>query len=125
MTYLSRYSCESGLMWRYTKWELFVLSRLGWDLSCVTPLDFLELLLIRLPIRSTKYPDLDVDKVRQHAQAFISLAAKVRFSDNFVTLSWKRAERTFEKFRISKAFSEVLEKQGNAGAHKDNGNRSM
>uniref|UniRef100_A0A1B0B6I6 Cyclin C-terminal domain-containing protein n=1 Tax=Glossina palpalis gambiensis TaxID=67801 RepID=A0A1B0B6I6_9MUSC len=58
------------------KWELFVLSRLGWDLSCVTPLDFLELLLIRLPIRSTKYPDLEVDKVRQHAQAFISLAAK-------------------------------------------------
>ncbi|XP_075154420.1 cyclin D [Haematobia irritans] len=58
------------------KWELFVLSRLGWDLSCVTPLDFLELLLIRLPIRSADYPDLDVDKVRQHAQAFISLAAK-------------------------------------------------
>lgn len=61
------------------KWELFVLSRLGWDLSCVTPLDFLELLLIRLPIRSADYPDLDVDKVRQHAQAFISLAAKGTF----------------------------------------------
>ncbi|KAM7349062.1 cyclin D [Cochliomyia hominivorax] len=58
------------------KWELYVLSRLGWDLSCVTPLDFLELLLIRLPIRSSKFPDLDLDKVRQHAQAFISLAAK-------------------------------------------------
>uniref|UniRef100_A0A1I8QDW0 Uncharacterized protein n=1 Tax=Stomoxys calcitrans TaxID=35570 RepID=A0A1I8QDW0_STOCA len=58
------------------KWELFVLSRLGWDLSCVTPLDFLELLLIRLPIRCPDYPDLEVDKVRQHAQAFISLAAK-------------------------------------------------
>lgn len=42
----------------------------------VTPLDFLEMLLVRLPIRSTKCPDLDVDMVRQHAQAFISLAAK-------------------------------------------------
>lgn len=56
-----------------------MLSRLGWDLSCVTPLDFLELLLIRLPIRSSKFPDLDLDKVRQHAQAFISLAAKGEF----------------------------------------------
>lgn len=58
------------------QWELYVLSRLGWDLSSVTPLDFLELLLIRLPITSTKCPDLNVEKVRQHAQAFISLAAK-------------------------------------------------
>ncbi|XP_068154724.1 G1/S-specific cyclin-D1 [Drosophila tropicalis] len=52
------------------KWELYVLSRLGWDLSSVTPLDFLELLIIRLPLRN------NTSKVRQHAQAFISLAAK-------------------------------------------------
>lgn len=61
------------------KWELYVLSRLGWDLSSVTPLDFLELLLIRLPIRSTKCPDVTIDKVRQHAHAFISLAAKEHY----------------------------------------------
>ncbi|XP_055910733.1 G1/S-specific cyclin-D2 isoform X2 [Eupeodes corollae] len=61
------------------QWELYVLSRLKWDLSSVTPLDFLELLLIRLPIRSNKCPDLNVEKVRQHAQAFISLAAKEHY----------------------------------------------
>ncbi|XP_067641074.1 G1/S-specific cyclin-D2 [Eurosta solidaginis] len=61
------------------KWELFVLSRLGWDLSSVTPLDFLELLLIRLPIKSKECPDLSLDKVRQHAQAFICLAAKEHY----------------------------------------------
>ncbi|XP_054727368.1 uncharacterized protein LOC129237026 [Anastrepha obliqua] len=61
------------------KWELFVLSRLGWDLSSVTPLDFLELLLIRLPIMSKECPDLSLDKVRQHAQAFICLAAKEHY----------------------------------------------
>lgn len=61
------------------QWELYVLSRLKWDLSSVTPLDFLELLLIRLPIRNNKCPELSVDKVRQHAQAFISLAAKEHY----------------------------------------------
>ncbi|XP_036319100.1 G1/S-specific cyclin-E2 [Rhagoletis pomonella] len=61
------------------KWELFVLSRLGWDLSSVTPLDFLELLLIRLPIKSKECPDLSLEKVRQHAQAFICLAAKEHY----------------------------------------------
>ncbi|XP_028898561.2 G1/S-specific cyclin-D2 isoform X1 [Zeugodacus cucurbitae] len=61
------------------KWELYVLSRLGWDLSSVTPLDFLELLLIRLPIKSKECPDLSLDKVRQHAQAFICLAAKEHY----------------------------------------------
>ncbi|XP_033242304.1 G1/S-specific cyclin-D2-like isoform X4 [Drosophila miranda] len=58
------------------KWELYVLSRLGWDLSSVTPLDFLDLLIRRVPINSTKIPDISFAKVRQHAQAFISMAAK-------------------------------------------------
>ncbi|XP_017050787.1 G1/S-specific cyclin-D2 [Drosophila ficusphila] len=58
------------------KWELYVLSRLGWDLSSVTPLDFLELLMMRLPIGSKNFPDINIAKVRGHAQAFISLAAK-------------------------------------------------
>lgn len=58
------------------QFELLVLNRLQWDLSAVTPLDFLELLLIRLPILSTKCPDLTIDRVRLHAQAFISLGAK-------------------------------------------------
>ncbi|XP_055376362.1 G1/S-specific cyclin-D2 [Condylostylus longicornis] len=60
-------------------WELYVLSRLKWDLSTVTPLDFLELLLIRLPIRNKKCPDISTDKIRLHAQAFISLAAKEHY----------------------------------------------
>ncbi|KAH8342191.1 hypothetical protein KR059_001627 [Drosophila kikkawai] len=58
------------------KWELYVLSRLGWDLSSVTPLDFLELLLMRLPIKRKNFPDINIGKIRGHAQAFISLAAK-------------------------------------------------
>ncbi|KAL5276237.1 CCND3 family protein [Megaselia abdita] len=58
------------------QFELLVLNRLKWDLSAVTPLDFLELLLIRLPILSAKCPDLTIERVRLHAQAFISLGAK-------------------------------------------------
>lgn len=57
-------------------WELYVLSKLKWDLSCVTPLDFLELLLSRLPITSKNCPDISKEKVRQHSQAFIWLTAK-------------------------------------------------
>ena len=53
------------------QWELLVLSALKWDISVVTPLDFLEHFLSRLAIR-----DLDLNKVRLHAQAFICLAAQ-------------------------------------------------
>ncbi|KAH8394115.1 hypothetical protein KR215_009717, partial [Drosophila sulfurigaster] len=50
--------------------------RLGWDLSSVTPLDFLELLIIRLPVKNKNFSGLNIEQVRQHAQTFISLAAK-------------------------------------------------
>ncbi|XP_032289166.1 G1/S-specific cyclin-D3 isoform X3 [Drosophila virilis] len=58
------------------KWELYVLSRLGWDISSVTPLDFLELWIIRLPMKCKDLSDLNTEKVRHLAQAFICLAAK-------------------------------------------------
>lgn len=58
------------------QWELLVLSILKWDISSVTPLDFLELLIIRLPIQDNKCPDIKPNKIRKHAQAFISLAAR-------------------------------------------------
>lgn len=60
-----------------------MLSRLGWDLSSVTPLDFLELLLMRLPIKRKNFPDINIGKIRGHAQAFISLAAKGKHLTKF------------------------------------------
>lgn len=65
------------------RWELLVLSRLKWDLSTVTPLDFLELLLCRLPIENKKCHDIRIEKVRKHAQAFISLAAREHYFSNY------------------------------------------
>lgn len=65
------------------RWELLVLSRLKWDVSTVTPLDFLELLLCRLPIENTKCHDISIEKVRKHAQAFISLAAREHYFSNY------------------------------------------
>ncbi|XP_044573222.1 uncharacterized protein LOC26515035 isoform X6 [Drosophila ananassae] len=62
--------------WMLEKWELCVISRLGWDLSSVTPLDFVEHLIIRLPKIKENVRDVSMEKVRRHAQAFISLAAK-------------------------------------------------
>lgn len=55
------------------QWELIVLSKLKWNISSVTPLDFLEHLLVRLPISSQH---TDISKIKKHAQAFISLAAR-------------------------------------------------
>jgi len=53
----------------------------------VTPLDFLELLMMRLPIGSKNFPDINIGKVRGHAQAFISLAAKGMLNGFYRTYS--------------------------------------
>lgn len=60
----------------FQQWELLVLSLLKWELSTVTPLDFVQLLLSRLPLKTKRCSDINEDKVRRHAQAFISLAAR-------------------------------------------------
>lgn len=56
--------------------ELLVLGCLKWDVSCVTPLDFIELIISRLPINNDNCRDIDPEKIRKHAQAFISLAVR-------------------------------------------------
>ncbi|EDW17050.2 uncharacterized protein Dmoj_GI14224 [Drosophila mojavensis] len=69
--------CKDDLI----KWELYVLSSLGWDLSSVTPLDFLELFIIKLSVRCKVFSGLNINTVRNNAQTFIYLAAKeYRFS---------------------------------------------
>lgn len=65
------------------RWELMVLNRLKWDVSTVTPLDFLELFLCRLPIENKKCHDISIEKVRKHAQAFISLTAREHYFSNY------------------------------------------
>ncbi|CAL8358976.1 unnamed protein product [Lota lota] len=50
--------------------ELLVLTKLKWDLASVTPLDFLDLFMSRLPIRTENRPIL-----RKHAQTFVALCA--------------------------------------------------
>ncbi|CAL8376019.1 unnamed protein product [Arctogadus glacialis] len=50
--------------------ELLVLTKLKWDLASVTPLDFLDLFMSRLPIRTENRHIL-----RKHAQTFVALCA--------------------------------------------------
>jgi hypothetical protein len=59
-------------------WEVLVLSRLNWNVATITPLDFLELLLARLPIENnaTRCADISLEKIRKHAQTFIGLATR-------------------------------------------------
>lgn len=63
------------------QWELIVLNKLKWNISSVTPLDFLEHLLVRLPINKQH---TDVSQIKKHAQAFISLAARGKFKIEFI-----------------------------------------
>lgn len=63
------------------KWELYVLSSLGWDLSFVTPLDFLELFIIQLSVRCKVFSGLNINTVRNNAQTFIYLAAKGKYNN--------------------------------------------
>ena len=53
----------------FQSWEMLVLSRLRWDLCAVTPHDFLEQILSRLPLSGDE-PQL----LKKHAQTFISLS---------------------------------------------------
>lgn len=56
-------------LWR---WEQLVVSKLKWELSAVTPGDFLMHILSRLPVPRTWDPVM----VRRHAQTFIALSAR-------------------------------------------------
>ncbi|KAK9299384.1 hypothetical protein QLX08_007558 [Tetragonisca angustula] len=53
-------------------WEQLVVSKLKWELSAVTPGDFLVHILSRLPVPRTWDPVM----VRRHAQTFIALSAR-------------------------------------------------
>ncbi|XP_044728709.1 G1/S-specific cyclin-D2 [Chrysoperla carnea] len=70
LVYYTDSSISLNDLWR---WELLVLSKLKWDVSAVTPQDFLRHILQRLPI----HPEtLDCDMVLRHAQTFIALCAR-------------------------------------------------
>ncbi|XP_076180463.1 cyclin D isoform X2 [Ptiloglossa arizonensis] len=56
-------------LWR---WEQLVVSKLKWELSAVTPGDFLMHILSRLPVPRT----WDLAMVTRHAQTFIALSAR-------------------------------------------------
>lgn len=51
-------------------WELMVLGKLKWNLAAVTPHDFIEHILRKLPL-----PEGRVELIRKHAQTFIALCA--------------------------------------------------
>ncbi|NWW50662.1 CCND2 protein, partial [Pedionomus torquatus] len=52
------------------EWELVVLGKLKWNLAAVTPHDFIEHILRRLPLPKDK-----LLLIRKHAQTFIALCA--------------------------------------------------
>ncbi|XP_014234906.1 G1/S-specific cyclin-D2-like [Trichogramma pretiosum] len=55
-------------LWR---WEQLVVSKLKWDLSAVTPNDFILYILARLPVDSRRW---DTRMIRRHARTFIDLS---------------------------------------------------
>ncbi|XP_031462098.1 G1/S-specific cyclin-D2 isoform X6 [Phasianus colchicus] len=56
--------------WMLEEWELVVLGKLKWNLAAVTPHDFIEHILRKLPLPKDK-----LVLIRKHAQTFIALCA--------------------------------------------------
>lgn len=55
------------------EWELVVLGKLKWNLAAVTPNDFIEHIMRRLPL-----PEDKLTLIRKHVQTFIALCATGR-----------------------------------------------
>ena len=86
------FSCRQFFAWCsllycmdwWQEWEMLVLQVLRYDICAITPHDFVDLLLSRLPI-SRQHSDT----VRQHTQTFIALCATGAFhSVLFIFLPW-------------------------------------
>ncbi|CAJ0946348.1 unnamed protein product [Ranitomeya imitator] len=58
------------------EWELVVLGKLKWNLAAVTPHDFIDHILRKLPLPKDK-----LLIVRKHAQTFIALCATAVLTD--------------------------------------------
>ena len=63
----------------FQEMETLVLSKLKWDVSAVTPHDFLEQILSRL---SLDRPHMDV--IKKHAQTFVALCATGKVFSEFI-----------------------------------------
>ena len=49
-------------------WEILILNKLRWDISAVTPSEFLDQLLTRLKVPK----EIDIPMIRKHAQTFVA-----------------------------------------------------
>lgn len=83
------------------RWEQLVVSKLKWELSAVTPGDFVLHILTRLPVDPRTWDSL---MVRRHAQTFIALSARGEFQDFYKALT--RSRRIFV-WQISRASSQA------------------
>ena len=72
-------------------WEILVLGKLKWDLSAVTPYDFLEQIFCRLSL-----PNVSV--IRKHAATFIALCCTGKRS--FLSIYVDRELLIFARYRV-------------------------
>ncbi|XP_031462096.1 G1/S-specific cyclin-D2 isoform X4 [Phasianus colchicus] len=78
---------------RCQEWELVVLGKLKWNLAAVTPHDFIEHILRKLPLPKDK-----LVLIRKHAQTFIALCATGR-------RTWSSLEILLQIYRINLDFN--------------------
>ena len=67
------------------EWELVVLGKLKWNLAAVTPNDFIEHIVRRLPL-----PEDKLALIRKHVQTFIALCATGRTQWELTSLCYYR-----------------------------------
>lgn len=66
---LCAYTDNSVTLSEIWEWEMLVLGRLKWDLAAITPNDFLDYIIQRLPLAKANHV------IKRHAQTFITLCA--------------------------------------------------
>ena len=74
-----------------------MLSKLKWDIAAVTPQDFLQHILVRLPIDRNTW---DAHMIHRHAQTFIALSTRGEYIPSLIfsyiiraLLQWRVLQR--------------------------------
>lgn len=89
------------------EWELVVLGKLKWNLAAVTPNDFIEHIMRRLPL-----PEDKLALIRKHVQTFIALCATGQWGTLLKTMADKHIVIVTFNYKRQKTYPKTLHAGG-------------
>lgn len=99
------FTFDSITMQELLSWELFVLTTLKWDLSFVTPVDYLDIFIRRLKLNDEQVVrEIEADALQMIVQCIIDFQySLVRPS----VIAWACLRRAMERYELSEAYVEL------------------